>query len=214
LSIGGILTLGCRALLGMLVAGALCLAGDPASAAVDHGQVQRIEKYLNGIRTVEAQFVQVSSTGEAAEGTLYLSRPGRLRIEYAPPSPILIVADETFLVYYDKDLEQVSHIPLGSTPAGILLDGNIRLTGGDLTVTALTSGGGTIRLGVVRTDNPGEGALTLVFSDPPLTLRQWEITDSQGIVTTVSLVSARFGVTLDRKLFRFEDPTFFRDADR
>ncbi len=173
--------------------------------------VDRIQAYLNRIKTVRSQFLQASSNGELAEGNLYISRPGRLRIEYQPPVPILIVADGTFLIYHDRELNQVSYIPLGSSPAGILLEDRISLTGGDLTVTDFKQEKGTLRVTVVRTDSPLEGSLTLVFSDAPLTLRKWAVTDAQGIVTNVSLVKAKFGVPLDPKLFRFKNPQIFQD---
>ena len=174
--------------------------------AEDQADLARIEAYLNGIRTVQSGFVQHSSNGERAEGQLYLSRPGKLRVEYQPPVPVLVVADGTFLVYYDRNLEQVSHIPLASTPASILLDEQISLSGGALTVTGFERGDNEILVSLVRTDNPGEGSITLVFRENPLALQQWSVTDAQNIVTVVSLVDPRFDVRLDRKLFVFEDP--------
>ena len=172
----------------------------------DQAELTRIEAYLNGIRTVQSSFLQHSSNGERAEGQLYLSRPGKLRVEYQPPVPVLVVADGTFLVYYDRNLEQVSHIPLASTPASILLDEQISLSGGALTVTGFERGDNEILVSLVRTDNPGEGSITLVFGENPLALQQWSVTDAQNIVTVVSLVDPRFDVRLDRKLFVFEDP--------
>jgi outer membrane lipoprotein-sorting protein len=174
--------------------------------AEDQAELARIEEYLNGIRTVQSSFSQHSSNGERAEGQLYLSRPGKLRVEYQPPVPILVVADGTFLVYYDRDLEQVSYIPLASTPASILLDEQISLSGGALTVTDFERADDQILVSLVRTDNPGEGSITLVFRKDPLALQQWSVTDAQDIVTVVSLVEPRFDVHLDRKLFVFEDP--------
>lgn len=185
----------------------LALTLDPSEQAA----VGRIEDYLNRIETVRAQFLQASSNGELAEGELYISRPGRLRIEYQPPVPILVVADGTFLIYNDRELNQVSYIPLGSTPAGILLDERISLTGGDLTITGFTKEKGTFHVTLVRTDNPMEGSLTLVLTDAPLTLRKWAVTDAQGIVTNVSLVKAEFGVPLDPELFRFKNPKILQD---
>lgn len=177
----------------------------------EQAAVERIEAYLNRINTVSAQFLQASSNGEVAKGDLYISRPGRLRIEYQPPVPILVVADGTFLIYHDRELNQVSYIPLGSTPAGILLDDRISLTGGDLTITGFAHEEGTFQVTLVRTDNPMEGSLTLVLTDAPLTLRKWAVTDAQGIVTNVSLVKANFGVPLDPELFRFKNPKILRD---
>lgn len=173
--------------------------------------VNRIEAYLNRIETVRAEFLQSSSNGATARGELYISRPGRLRIEYQPPVPILVVADGTFLIYHDRELNQVSYIPLGSTPAGILLDERIALTGGDLTITGFEQANGMVRVTLVRTDNPMEGSLSLFFTDSPLTLRRWAVTDAQGIVTDVSLVKTQFGVPLDPELFRFKNPKIFRD---
>jgi outer membrane lipoprotein-sorting protein len=68
-----------------------------------------------------------------------------------------------------------------------------------------------VRVTLVRTDNPMEGSLSLFFTDSPLTLRKWAVTDAQGIVTDVSLVKTQFGVPLDPQLFRFKNPKIFRD---
>lgn len=197
-----------------MLACATLLASLPAMAAADRAQLERIERYLNAITTVEARFVQIASTGETAEGTLALARPGRMRLAYAPPSPILVVADGTWLIYADSALEQVSYLPLGSTPASILLAERIRLDGGELSVTSAVAEAGTVRITVVRRKNPSEGSLTLVFADQPLTLTQWQVTDAQGITTTVRLLEARFGVTLADKLFRFDDPRFWKEKLR
>jgi outer membrane lipoprotein-sorting protein len=172
----------------------------------DQAELARIEEYLNGIRTVISSFLQQSSNGERAEGQLYLSRPGKLRVEYQPPVPVLVVADGTFLIYYDRSLEQVSYIPLASTPASILLDKQISLSDDAVTVTGFERGDDQTLVSLIRTDNPGEGSITLVFRKHPFALQQWSVTDAQGIVTVVSLVDPRFDVELDRKLFVFEDP--------
>ena len=174
--------------------------------AQERAELARIEDYLNEIRTVRSEFFQLSSNGEQARGQLYLARPGRLRIEYQPPVPILVVADGTFLIYYDSKLEQVSYVPLSSTPASILLQNNISLAEGSLMVTEFTREGNMILVTIARADNPGEGTITLSFVEDPLQLAQWSVTDAQGIVTLVKLVEPRFGIDLDRELFIFHDP--------
>ncbi len=173
--------------------------------------VGRIEAYLNGIDTLQARFLQVSSQGGTAEGSVYLSRPGRMRIEYDPPVPVLIVADDGWLIYYDSELEQVSHLRLSATPAAILVSGDISLFSDELAVTAFERGAGVLRVTVTRADEPLEGALTLVFTDRPLALKQWTVVDAQGIATTVSLIGTRFGMALDDELFHFRKPP---DDDR
>ena len=193
-----------------------CLLPCPAAEATiapqlqlddaDRAELAQVEDYLNGITTFQAAFEQHSSTGESARGEIYVSRPGKLRLEYQPPVPILVVANGSFLIYYDRSLEQVSYIPLGSTPASVILDKQISLASDGLTVIGLARDAGTLRLTIVRSDNPGEGSITLVFDEQPLALTQWQVTDAQGIITTVSLIGPTFGVKLNRKLFDFTDP--------
>ena len=180
----------------------------------DRADIKRIEAYLNDLTTLSARFLQVSSSGDYAEGRLYISRPGLMRIDYAPPAKIEIVADGVSLIYHDKELEQVSHIDLADTPANVLLQKNIRFTRGPLRVRNVSRSPGIIRLNVVKQDDPQEGTVTLVFSDRPLTLKKWTITDAQGIVTTVSLLRSRFSITIDPKIFKFKDPDyeFFQDG--
>lgn len=176
--------------------------------AEDRADITRIEAYLNGIVTLEARFLQATSTGEYSEGRLYIHRPGRLRIEYDPPVPVLIVANRGWLTYYDKQLEQVSHVLLSSTPAGLLVREKIDLFADELVITGFARESQTLRLTLVRASDPLEGNLTLVLADRPLELKKWLVTDAQGVTTTLSLLATRFGVTLDPKLFEFQDPNF------
>jgi outer membrane lipoprotein-sorting protein len=179
--------------------------------AQERAELAGIEDYLNGIRTVRAEFVQQSSNGEQARGQLYLARPGRLRIDYQPPVPILVVADGSFLIYYDRKLEQVSYVPLASTPASILLDDRISLAEDSLVLTGYERAGDLVLVSVARADNPGEGSITLSFKENPLQLAQWSVTDAQGIVTLVKLVEPQFDIELDRGLFIFQDPRQFTE---
>lgn len=176
----------------------------------DRADVARIESYLNGIDTLRARFLQVSSDGGYAEGNLYIDRPGQMRIDYDPPVPVVVVANGNWLIYLDTKLQQVTHIPLGSTPAGILLRENPRLSG-EVTITGFERAADALRITLVRTRDPAEGNLTLVFSDRPLLLRKWSVIDAQGVETSVSLMETHFGEPLKRSLFELELPETPRD---
>ncbi|MHA1598408.1 MAG: LolA family protein [Alphaproteobacteria bacterium] len=168
--------------------------------AQDRKDLARIQDYMNRIKTLKSKFLQSSSNGGFAEGTLYLSRPGKMRIEYDPPAQFLIVADGTWLIYHDKELEQMTHLPLGSTPAKIIVDDKLSLFSDDPKVTKIERGRGVIAVTLISDE--GEGSMTLVFSDRPLALKKWIVTDAQGIRTSVALLSSRFGVALEDKLFK------------
>ncbi|MSO85503.1 MAG: outer membrane lipoprotein carrier protein LolA [Rhodospirillales bacterium] len=171
----------------------------------DQTDLGRIEEYLNGIRTMRSRFFQVAPSGAHAEGNLFLSRPGKLRIAYDPPVPILIVAHDRTVGYYDRELGQAQYFGSDQTPAGVLLRDKIRLAGGDLAVTRFERSPGALRLTLAQTADPGQGSIALVFSDRPLILRKWVVIDTQGQTTEVALMAPEFGVALEPKLFLFDD---------
>ena len=177
--------------------------------ALDAQAVARVEQALNGMRTMTSRFVQVSSNGGTAEGTIWMERPGNLRIDYAPPTKMELIVQGNYLVQVDKKLGTLTHIPLSRTPAGILVKGDVTL-GGDLKVTDVSRGNGLIRIGVVQRGKEDEGQITLVFSDNPVTLRQWTVTDAQGIQTKVTLLDPQVNVALDPKAFDFDASKYER----
>ncbi|MDP4795363.1 MAG: outer membrane lipoprotein carrier protein LolA [Rhodospirillales bacterium] len=150
------------------------------------------ERYLDNIKTLQADFLQISSTGETATGKFLLSRPNNLRIDYAPPTPIVIIANGEFLSYIDTELKQVNHIALEDTPAAFLLRDKFSFTDGKLTVTGFERAANAIRISLVKTRDPLAGQLTLVFTDKPMVLRKWVITDAQGTVIDFSLINPKF----------------------
>ena len=163
--------------------------------------LKRIEAYLDSIKTMQAEFLQISSNGESASGEILLARPDRLRIEYAPPTPVLIVTNGKYLSYMDTELKQVNHIPVEDTPAAFLLRKNFSLAGGDLALTNFEQGGNSIRVSMVQTKDPLAGELTLVLTDEPMVLRKWSIVDAQGIVTDLTLINARFDFPISDNRF-------------
>ena len=169
--------------------------------AQDKVDLKRVEDYLERLSTLKSRFLQTSSNGNVASGKLFISRPGKLRFEYDPPASILMISDGTFLIYIDKDLDQVTHIFLKSTPVNFLVREDIRMDG-DITVTKITRSRGLLRLTIRDTDEPGKGSMTLIFADKPLALRKWTVIDAQNIRTNVMLAGVETGMRLDPRLFR------------
>ncbi len=170
----------------------------------DVAAVTRIERYLNDIKTMRARFVQVSSNGAYAEGVVYVDRPGHMRFDYDPPSPVLMIANGLSLLYYDKELKEATFLPLWETPLWFLIRDEVRLDE-NVEVVAIEQALGILRITLRDPDSPDAGAVTLVFSDGPLVLRKWELTDPQGIQTQVSLVNPVYGEEMDPKLFKYGD---------
>jgi outer membrane lipoprotein-sorting protein len=173
----------------------------PADLSVDdRTSINEVEKYLNELHTLKSRFLQATSDGNYTEGTFYLSRPGKMRIEYDPPAQLVIVADGTWLIYNDLELEQITHYPLGMTNANVLLKEKISFFQDDLTISKVEHSPGVIGI-TVATSEEGSGQLTLVFSDKPLELKKWIVVDPMGITTSVSLLSTQRDISIDPKLF-------------
>lgn len=203
----------------ILAAILLFIAAGPAGAqtdawpAADRALLTDVEDYLNRMTTVRARFSQDNSDGSYDTGIVWLWRPGKARIEYASPTDILVVADGTWLIYFDAELDQVSHVPINTGPFRFLLAEAVSLQDA-VTVTALARGGGLIRLTVVDAGNPDGGSVTLVFDETPLQLRQWEVLDPQGFVTVVTLSEEIVGESFDSKMFYFPPSAQTRDFRR
>jgi outer membrane lipoprotein-sorting protein len=159
---------------------------------------------MNGLTSLKAQFLQIGPDGGTSTGTMWLVRPGRLRFQYNPPSPLLLVASHGLVVFRDNKLDQTSNIPEGQTPLGLLLRDKISLTG-DVTVTDFQRPPGLIDITLVKTAAPGDGSLTLVFDANPLALTGWSVVDAQGRETRIRLTDITFGGSYDNSMFTYVD---------
>jgi outer membrane lipoprotein-sorting protein len=177
-------------------------------SADDAADVRRVEQYLNSLKTFRARFLQIDPAGGTAEGTLYLSRPGKLRVDYDPPNPNLLIANGQHLIHFDRALKAPAYLGLESTPAGLLVRDPVNLSG-DVTVAGVERGPGALRVSILQTKDPRAGRITLVFSEHPFQLTNWQITDAQGQLTRVALYEPQVGLALDPKLFVFLDPKVF-----
>ncbi len=191
------------AVMGIALAAGL-LTG-PAEAAEltaeDKANVARVERYFNGITSMRSSFLQASSTGLVARGTVWLRRPGRMRFEYEPPSPVLITSDGILITYQDIELQQTNQIPLFTSPLAVLVNERVEF-GEQLIVEAVESQSNVLRLRVRQRDEPDQGHVTLVFQDNPLALKQWTIVDAQQVSVKVALLDPEFGVDIPNQLFR------------
>jgi outer membrane lipoprotein-sorting protein len=134
-----------------------------------------------------------------------------MRLDYDPPSPILIIANGWDLVYQDRKLKQVSHLFTSKTPLGFLLTKHIKLSG-DVTVTNVERRGGELQVTLVQTEEPNQGSIILAFAEQPFELRRWTVIDPQGYATNVLLEQLETDVSLDDELFVYRNPDFYPEA--
>jgi outer membrane lipoprotein-sorting protein len=190
-----------RSVLAAIVPLAGCQSLPTRSAPVSAAEINQVQAYLNGIKTLQARFVQVWPDGTTSEGTLWMDRPGRLRLQYAPPTPLILVAAQGTVLIYNTSNQGSTTMPVARTPLSILLAPTISLNG-PVTVTAVENTAVGFALTLVRTNASHQGSLTLLFSRTPLTLRSIRVVDAEGHVTDLTLLALRPNVPVSQSLFQ------------
>jgi len=168
-------------------------------SASDRADLTRVDNYLSGLTNLQGNFLQVGPDGSLAQGKFYLRRPGRMRFQYDPPEKLLVVADGTWVAVKDG-FSAAQRYPLGSTPLGILLDDHVDLAK-EVKVLAVERQPGALRITLADKNDNAPGNITLIFDAPDLQLRQWIVTDAQGLQTTVALRNIQSGIHADNALF-------------
>jgi outer membrane lipoprotein-sorting protein len=178
---------------------ALGLTGIPARAQVP---LDRLSTYFNGIRTLEADFVQFNDDGTRSSGTLYMRRPGRARFEYDPPEKSLVMAGGGQVAIFDgrSNATNPEQYPLKRTPLWLILERNVDLNRRNM-VVGHYGDAKTTTLVAQDPDEPQNGRVELVFQNEPLTLAGWSVIDGGGSRTRVQLEKIRLGGELSARLF-------------
>lgn len=198
--------------LALLAAVAFFAGPSQALTGQDQADLAKVSAYLNSITSMQASFVQVGPNGELDQGVVYAKKPGRLRFEYAPPSPYLIVSDGTTIAVSNSKLRTVDRYPLIENPLNIILNEAIDLTR-DQRISQVERGSGTLRVTATEKSGPLKGQVTLIFAYPATELRQWIITDAQGLQTMIALKNTKTEVQLSPELFILKDIDRFRRKD-
>ena len=196
-------------LINRLIITALCFASlfsFEASAKTDFlstykTDLEAVESYLNSISNFSAKFVQKSSGG-IVEGKFYLSRPGKMRVEYLNEPKILIVVNGSVLSYKDIELDEVSNISTNTTPASFLTRPNISFAAKDVEITNVVKTDESITISLIKKNRTEAGEFTLTFkTSPALGFAKMQVTNDLGEVTSITLRDVTFPESLSDNLF-------------
>jgi len=162
-------------------------AATPLIGSEQDKAVERINAYFNNITNLQGSFEQVDAADKRTTGRFYVQRPGKIRFDYAPPSGLRIVADGNFLAIEDSDLKTVEKYPIQSTPFRLLLADAVDL-GRDARIVGVESSEGTLAISLEDKSGDAAGSIKLTFdSGSELQLKEWLITDAQGLTTRVTV---------------------------
>jgi outer membrane lipoprotein-sorting protein len=175
------------------------------STAFDANQralVEKVSSYLSTVQTLVGNFVQIGPDGKRTEGKFYIQKPGRVKFEYAPPSPIDVVADGQSVVVRDRKLATQDLYPLSQTPLRFLLSDRIDLLK-DTNLVGVSADDVFVTVVVEEKQAlVGTHRLMLMFGAKDFQLRQWTVTDPQGFDTTVAVYNLDSSKKPDPSMFK------------
>jgi outer membrane lipoprotein-sorting protein len=164
-------------------------------------ELSQIETYLNNIHDLSAKFIQESSGGKIIEGNFFLSRPGKMRIEYLAQPKILIIVNGAVLAYQDVELEETSHISTNTTPASFLTRQNISFSAKDVEITNVKKSADQIKVSLMKKNRKEAGEFSLIFANNPLRFIKMEVKNDLDQIVTVTLRDLNFSNPLSKNLF-------------
>ncbi len=175
--------------------------------------VRTVGAYFNNLKSLRGEFVQVGPRGHISSGTFYLNKPGRLRFEYSPPNPFLIVTDGTWLVVNNRKKNKADYYPLSQTPLRLVLADEVNLLK-EAKILHVNESSDEITVTLEDRDQLVSGQLTVVYDHKSKNLKQWVIIDGQGLRTTISLKSLTNDVAMDPSLFKVRLRKEIKNIDR
>ncbi len=187
---------------------ALALVDKKIDTPANRAILNKVEKAYNKMRSLKAQFAQFNSKmkDELHTGTIYISKPGQMRLVYEQGSPLEFVATKGVFIYHDKDLEEVNYFDLNSTPVEWILRDKLLFDDEGFVVTDVKDVLDEYFITAHKKDAKELGELTLVIDKETLELKQWDVLDVQGIKSTVSLFDINQNILVDKKIFMFQNP--------
>lgn len=167
-------------------------------------QAAKVSNYLSSLQTVIGNFVQVGPDGTKTKGQFFIQKPGKLRFEYDPPTPIAIVADGSMMAVRDEKLATQDIYPLSQTPLRYLLSDRIDLLK-DTNVVSITADELFISITIEEKQLLlGTSRLLLMIGSKDGQLKQWTVTDPQGYDTTVAVYNLDTSRKIDPGMFKID----------
>ena len=162
--------------------------------------VEDVDTYFNSFTTLKGEFTQLASSGSVSSGVVMISKPGKMRFEYAPPSPYVVVSDGRWVSVVNRNKKVGDQYPLATTPLRLLLAEKMNLRKSAV-IKAVDMQDGLITMRLEDKDQMVSGELFLSFDSNNNALKQWIVIDGEGRRTTITLDKLVMDQPADPALF-------------
>lgn len=172
----------------------------------ENNNLSDVENYLNNISYIKANFIQDDKVNsQLAEGVFYISRPGKLRLDYTNPFEASLYTNNKLTIYYDKELDEISNIKTSSTPLYFLLKDKISLSDKDIKILNFKDTKKEIELSLKETDKEEQGTLILKFTKDPIELKSMTLINGLDQETEITLNNIS-KEPIKSSVFKFDNP--------
>ena len=168
-------------------------------------KINEISKFLSGITSLSAEFIQVDSNGNSETGMIFMQKPGKLRVEYTQPNPNLIISDNRKLVHINKKIPYINVYKMSDLPIKMLVSKKFLIN--DYKIIDYQNQNKIVEIELKEKESQKLESIRLIFEEKPLNLKKWIIKDGTGTQTVIFLKNLSMNNKLNQKLFRIEDPT-------
>lgn len=174
------------------------------SGASSQNNYNKVKKYLADLKTLSADFIQISENGDIRKGKIYVNIPGKLRISYEEPNDLLITSMGFWLVVQNLKLKQTNNYPLSKTPLNIFLNQKLDLDNNNYDMKFYEENG-VVTLKFLNNKEMVGTSFELFFKTNPVQLKKWEIIDELDNKTSVLFQNLKTGIHHSHLLFFPED---------
>ena len=173
--------------------------------------IAKVNDYFNKLTNLEGTFVQTDPDNSQKQGRFYFARPGRLRFDYSPPSRLKIISNGYYLAIEDYALNTSDKYPLEMTPFRLLLSETVDLSK-EANILGIEQGPDVVVVTVEDKKGDAAGRISLFFDKENMSLKQWIITDAQGLDTRIQVSDLEQNKRVSAELFEFsKDVGFHRE---
>jgi outer membrane lipoprotein-sorting protein len=162
--------------------------------------VRRVNDYFNQLPMLQGSFMQTSAEGKQQRGKFHITRPGRFRFDFAPPTRVVIISDGKHLAIQDYGLNTDDRKDLSQTPFRPLVRPEVDLMR-DALISDVSESDDTITIAFTDTNAQAGSVKLFLGTKPAIQLKGWIIRDNQRLDTRVDLTEVQPVSRIDQRLF-------------
>ena len=165
----------------------------------------RILNYLKSFSSLSSKFIQINNNGDILSGKIFVSRPGKLRIEYEQ-IPLLLISDSKRLASVNKDLKSINFHSANNNPLSILLFNKLDMK--EVKILNLVEKENIMLVKISNTNFEDKGFVEILFEKKPLRMKKWTVFKTDQTKTEVFFDNLFLNKSLPSRLFdiELEDP--------